>query len=80
MKQKIITFLIGFLIYGLLFGAAMYYLETNKNFSIAVKSGITFGLLMSLFELYMIPKIKKFFQKIKLINKNEPKKLPTRSR
>lgn len=39
------------------------YLETNKNFTIALKSGIAFGLLMSLFELFIIPKIKKFFQK-----------------
>ena len=69
MKQKITTFLVGFLTYGLLFGAAMYYLETNKNFSIAVKSGIAFGLLMSLFELFIIPKIKKFFQKKRIIHK-----------
>ncbi|WP_439553565.1 hypothetical protein [Flavobacterium macrobrachii] len=63
MKQKITTFLVGFLTYGLLFGAAMYYLETNKNLSIAIKSGIAFGFFMSLFELFLIPKIKEFFKK-----------------
>lgn len=68
MKQKIITFVVGFLLYGILFGTAMYFFETNKNLSISIKSGITFGFFMSLFELFIIPKVKIFFSK----KKNNP--------
>lgn len=67
MKQKILTFLVGFLTYGLLFGAVMYYLENNKNLSMSIKSGIAFGFFMSLFELFILPKVKIFFKK-----KNNP--------
>jgi hypothetical protein len=40
MKQKIITFITGFLIYGLLFGTFMYFTEANKN----IKSGLFQGI------------------------------------
>jgi len=63
MKQKIITFVVGFLLYGILFGTAMYFFGTNKNLSISIKSGIAFGFFMSLFELFLIPKIKESFKK-----------------
>lgn len=66
MKQKTATFIVGFLVYGFLFGGAMYFFETDRNLWISIKSAIFFGLFMSLFELFVMPKTKKFFSKNKI--------------
>ncbi|HNQ27486.1 MAG TPA: hypothetical protein PKL92_06145 [Aquaticitalea sp.] len=62
-KQGFFTFLAGLLVYGLLFGALMYFVETDKNFGEALKAGLFFGVFMALGELFVLPKIKSFFSK-----------------
>ena len=69
MKQKFITFLTGFLIYGLVFGVIMYYTEDNKNILQAFFSGLIFGTSMGLFEVFINPRIKRYFETRK---KNKP--------
>ncbi|NNT70621.1 hypothetical protein HKT18_00185 [Flavobacterium sp. IMCC34852] len=63
MKQKAITFLVGFLVYGTLFGVMMYYTEAERDFKKALTSAAFFGIFMALFEVYISPKIKKYFVK-----------------
>jgi ABC-type polysaccharide/polyol phosphate export permease len=63
MKQKFITFLTGFLIYGLVFGVIMYYTEDNKNILQALFSGLFFGSSMGLYEVFIYPKIRNYFSK-----------------
>ena len=70
MKQKTITFITGFLFYGLFFGTIMYFTEAHKFFSEAINYGIFFGISMALFEVFLQPLIKVFFEKIK--NKQKP--------
>jgi hypothetical protein len=62
MKQKLITFLTGFLIYGLLFGVMMYYSEANKNILRALLAGLFFGTSMGLFEVFINPRIRRYFE------------------
>ncbi|WP_396158509.1 hypothetical protein [Flavobacterium sp.] len=62
MKQKFITFLTGFLIYGLVFGVIMYYTEANKNILRALFSGLFFGSFMGLFEVFINPRIRRYFE------------------
>jgi ABC-type Mn2+/Zn2+ transport system permease subunit len=61
MKQKIITFFTGFLIYGLLFGTFMYFTEANKNIKSGLFQGIFFGTSMGLFDTFILPKINAYF-------------------
>ena len=61
MKQKIITFITGFLIYGLLFGTFMYFTEANKNIKSGLFQGIFFGTSMGLFDTFILPKINTYF-------------------
>ncbi|MFN3753234.1 hypothetical protein [Flavobacterium sp.] len=65
MKQKFITFLVGFFIYGTLFGVMMFYTETNGNIKKALSAGIFFGIFMALFEVFISPRIKNYFTKNK---------------
>jgi Na+/melibiose symporter-like transporter len=63
MKQKIITFILAFLIFGLLFGVFNYFTEANRNLNKAIGMGVYFGISMGLFEVFVQPKIKKYFSK-----------------
>ena len=45
MKQKLITFITGFIIYGLLFGVLMYFSEADHNLKAATEQGLFFGVL-----------------------------------
>ena len=63
MKQKTITFITGFLFYGLFFGTIMYFTEAHRNFVKAINIGIFFGISMAIFEVFVQPKIKVFFEK-----------------
>jgi len=62
MKQKLITFLTGFLIYGVFFGIMIYYTEANKNILRALFSGLFFGASMGLFEVFINPRIRRYFE------------------
>jgi hypothetical protein len=62
MKQKLITFLTGLLIYGVFFGVMMYYTEANKNILRALFSGLFFGTSMGLFEVFINPRIRRYFE------------------
>jgi len=62
MKQKLITFLTGLLIYGVFFGVMMYYTEANKNILRALFSGLFFGTSMGLFEVLINPRIRRYFE------------------
>lgn len=62
MKQKLITFLTGFFINGLLFGVLMYYTEANNNILRTLYLGLFFGLSMGLFEVFINPRIKRYFE------------------
>lgn len=68
MKQKAITFLVGFLVYGIFFGVMVYYTEANRDFKKALTLASFFGIFMALFEVYISPRIKNFFAK-KIRNK-----------
>jgi hypothetical protein len=61
MKLKFTTFLVGFLIYGILFGSIMYFSETDKSFNSALASGLIFGIAMGLFEVFINPRIVSYF-------------------
>lgn len=61
MKQKAITFLVGFLVYGTLFGVMIFYTEAERDFKKALTSAVFFGVFMALFEVYISPRIKKYF-------------------
>jgi hypothetical protein len=61
MKLKFTTFLVGFLIYGILFGSIMYFSETDKSFNSALASGLIFGIAMGLFEVHINPRIVSYF-------------------
>lgn len=61
MKQKLITFLIGFLIYGTLFGVIIFFAEGNTNSIRTIISAIIFGISMGLFEVFINPRVKKYF-------------------
>ena len=61
MKQKIITFITGFLLYALVFGIFMYYTEANKDVLKALYSGLVFGIFMGLFEVFLNPRIRSYF-------------------
>ncbi|WP_445452868.1 hypothetical protein [Flavobacterium sp. 25HG05S-40] len=61
MKQKIITFLTGFLLYALVFGIFMYYTEANKDVLKALYAGVFFGIFMGLFEVFINPRIRSYF-------------------
>ncbi|MFZ4671743.1 MAG: hypothetical protein ACOYLT_06995 [Flavobacterium sp.] len=58
MKQKLITFITGFIIYGLLFGVLMY---TDHNLKVATEQGLFFGTFMGLFDTFILPKINVYF-------------------
>lgn len=61
MKQKAVTFTVGFLIYGVLFGSMMYYTDTERNIQGVLKSAVFFGIFMALFEVFISPKLKNLF-------------------
>jgi len=42
MKQKLITFITGFIIYGLLFGVLMYFSKADHNLKAATGQGLFF--------------------------------------
>jgi uncharacterized membrane protein len=62
MKQKLVTFVIGFLCYGFVFGLMMYFIETNKSVRQAFYSALFFGTSMGLFEVFVNPKIRAYFK------------------
>jgi hypothetical protein len=61
MKQKLITFITGFIIYGLLFGVLMYFSEADHNLKAATEQGLFFGTFMGLFDTFILPKINAYF-------------------
>ncbi|WP_295333408.1 hypothetical protein [Flavobacterium sp.] len=61
MKQKVITLIVGFLIYGTLFGLMMYYTEADRDFEKSFGMAVFFGFFMTLSEVFINPRIKKFF-------------------
>ena len=63
MKKKLITFVVGFIIYGLIFGGLIYFTETEKNLVVAIKEALFFGIGMGLFETFVNPAIKRYFSK-----------------
>lgn len=69
MKQKIITFLIGFLMYGIFFGFMMYFVEDNMTVYKSILAGAFFGITMALFEVFINPRIKNYFSNKRNIKK-----------
>lgn len=65
MKQKTITFLVGFWIYGILFAVIVYYTEAERDLKKTLTSAAFFGIFMALFEVYISPRIKNYFTKNK---------------
>jgi putative exporter of polyketide antibiotics len=65
MRQKIITFSIGFILYGLMFGTLMFIIEDNITGYKAVKAGFIFGTFMGLYEVFIYPKMRNYFTKKK---------------
>lgn len=63
MRPKIITFSIGFILYGLMFGTLMFIIEDNMTGYKAVKSGFIFVTFMGLYEVFIYPKIRNYFSK-----------------
>lgn len=61
MKQKIITFATGFVIYGIMGFLINYFMDSNRNAVASVKIGFFFGILMGLFEVFINPKIRSYF-------------------
>jgi hypothetical protein len=61
MKLKFTTFLVGFLIYGILFGSIMYLSESDRNYTHALSSGLIFGIAMAVFEVFINPRIVSYF-------------------
>lgn len=62
MKQNFFIFLTGFLIYGFVFGIVMYFTEANNNMLRTLFSGLFFGTSMGLFEVFINPRIKRYFE------------------
>jgi hypothetical protein len=60
MRKKYVTFCVGFVCYGSLFGVLMYCTETNRTFVHALYSGIFFGAAMGLFEVFINPAIRNY--------------------
>jgi ABC-type Mn2+/Zn2+ transport system permease subunit len=69
MKQKIITFIVGFLIYGSFFGFIMYFIEDNMTVYKSILAGVFFGIAMALFEVFINPRIKNYFSNKRNIKK-----------
>ena len=63
MKQKLITFTKGFLIYGLLFGTMYYFTETKNDFLKSLYAGLYFGTFMGLSDTFIYPRVKAYFEK-----------------
>ena len=63
MKQKLITFVTGFVIYGLLFGILYYFTETKNDVVRSLSAGLYFGILMGLSDVFIYPRVKNYFSK-----------------
>lgn len=64
MKEKVILFVTGFLLYGSIGGLAMYYFE-SYSLEQTLKFGAFWGFLMALGEVFIFPKVKSYFSKNK---------------
>ena len=63
MKQKIISFITGFIIYGLLFGTMYYFTETKNDFLNSLYAGLYFGTFMGLSDIFIYPRVKNYIEK-----------------
>jgi hypothetical protein len=63
MKQKIITFLVGFLAMGLFYGALLYFFAAESTVLEIIKGAVFFGTMWGLSEVYIFPWIRKKFKK-----------------
>ena len=59
MKQKILEFIIAFLINGVIFALIHYIVDNDYTMSQLIKMGLFFGISMGLFQVLVLPKITK---------------------
>ncbi|WP_336067094.1 hypothetical protein [Mesoflavibacter sp. CH_XMU1404-2] len=59
MKQKILEFIIAFLINGVIFSLIHYIVDNDYTMSQLIKMGLFFGTSMGLFHVLVLPKITK---------------------
>lgn len=57
MKQKILEFIIAFLINGVIFALIHYIVDNDYTMSQLIKMGLFFGISMGLFQVLIMPKI-----------------------
>lgn len=65
MKQKVITLIVGFLIYGTLFGLMIYYTEADRDLEKTFSMAVFFGFFMALVEVFINPIVRNLFSKSK---------------
>ena len=59
MKQKILEFIIAFLVNGVIFSLIHYIVDNDYTMSQLIKMGLFFGISMGLFQILVLPKITK---------------------
>lgn len=63
MKQKTITFLVGFLAMGLFYGSLLHFFGVSSSISEVIIGAIFFGTVWGLSEVFIFPWIRKKFKK-----------------
>lgn len=65
MKAKIISFLVGFIVMGLAYGAILYFFKEESSTQEIIYQALIFGFGWGLAEVFLFPWIRKRFTKNK---------------